>query len=172
MMKVLIQGLDETPVPIELALKKEKPNVAYVICSEYRLRYTHPDYTKSNWDLLTEAARRANTKLVFKRCDVFDPKSVRDCLLDVLRKVDPSKDELVFNYASGSAPVRLFLGVLGVQFSKFNKNARILISCEKEGVEMVDDHTTKLNECLPTDIDLLLGLYITKSSKGLGKAQR
>jgi hypothetical protein len=173
MMKVLIQGLGETPTPIEFALKKERPNVTYIICSEYQLRHVCPGYTKSNWNVVTEAARKVNTKLIFKRCDVFDPKSIRNCLLDVLRKVDPSRDELVFNYTSGSAPVRLFLGVLGVQFSKFNKNTKVMYSIEyeKEGVEVLEDHTAKLNEFLPTDIDLLLGLYFEKA-KGSKKGQR
>jgi hypothetical protein len=45
------------------------------------------------------------------------------------------------------------------------------IEYEKEGVEVLEDHTAKLNEFLPTDIDLLLGLYFEKA-KGSKKGQR
>jgi hypothetical protein len=166
-MKVLVQGLGEAPDPAEFALMKEKPDVAFIICSERLLRHVRPGNTKSNWDVVTEAARKTGTKLIFKRCDVFDPKSVRDCLLEVIRRVDPSRDELVFNYAGGSSPVTLFLGVLGMQFTKFNKNAKIVhtVSYKKENIELAEDHTSKLMELLPTDIDLLLDLYFKKPKK-------
>jgi hypothetical protein len=166
-MKVLIQGLGEAPIPIELALEKEKPSVTYIICSDYQLSYIHPKYTKSNWEVVTEAARKSKTELFFKRCDVFDPKAVRDCLIDILKKVDPYEDELIFNYTSGSAPVRLFLGIVGAQLSKFAKNVKILYTIHygDEGVEIVDNHTAKLREFLPTDIDVLLDFASRKSSK-------
>ncbi len=164
-MKILIQGLGEVPIPIEVAMRKEKPDETYIICSDYQLRYVHPRYTKSNWDVLNDLARETKTKLVFKRCDVFDPKAVRDCLFDILRRVDIRNDEVIFNYTSGSAPVRLFLGVLGVQLSKYNKKSKILytISYPEEGVEVSTDHAEKLREYLPTDIDLLLDMYVDKS---------
>lgn len=49
-MKVLVQGLGEVPATIELALEKERPDVTYVVCSEYQLKkiasaagYTEPN---------------------------------------------------------------------------------------------------------------------------------
>ncbi|MEW6592299.1 MAG: hypothetical protein AB1305_01210 [Candidatus Hadarchaeota archaeon] len=160
-MKVLIQGMGEVPITAELAMTKEKPDVTYVLCSDYQLTYVHPDYKKPNKDVITDVARKSNTKLVFKRCDVFDPKAIRDCLADILYKVDPSKDEIIVNYTGGSAPVRLFLGMLGVQLSKFSPKTKILyaISYKKEGLEVVNNHAEKLKELLPTDIDLLLELF-------------
>jgi len=163
-MKVLIQGLGEIPITAELALEKEKPDVAYVMCSDYQLMYVHPDYQKSNKDVITETARKTKSKVVFKRCNVFDPKAVRDCLADILHRVDPAKDEVVVNYTGGSAPVRLFLGVFGVQLAKFSPKTKILyaISYKKEGVEFSDNHTEMLKELLPTDIDLLLEIFKSK----------
>lgn len=173
-MKVLIQGLGEVPIPVEMAMAQEKPDVTYVVCSDYQLNYIYPKNDRPNREVVRDAARSAKTKLIFKRCDVFDPKSIHDCLLDILRNVDPNKDEIIFNYTSGSSPVRLFLGVLGVQLSKFTKNTKILytISYPEKKVRISDDHAGKLKELLPTDMDLLLDLFLGKSLKGKKGIQR
>ncbi|MEM3402651.1 MAG: hypothetical protein QXH08_05465, partial [Candidatus Hadarchaeales archaeon] len=84
-MKVLIQGLGISPIPIELSLKYEKPDVCYVICSDYQLNYKNNG--KTNKEILTEAARKTRTDLVFKRCDVFDPRSIRNVLVEILKKI-------------------------------------------------------------------------------------
>ncbi|MFN4132788.1 MAG: hypothetical protein ACK4GQ_00230 [Candidatus Hadarchaeales archaeon] len=164
-MKVLIQGLGTSPIPIELTLKHEKPDVCYIICSDYQLNYKNEERT--NKEILTEAARKTKTNLIFKRCDVFDPRSIRNVLIEILRKIDLRKNELVFNYTSGSAPVRLFLGVFGASISKFAKKTKVIysISYRDDGVEVVNNHASKLRELLPTEIDLLMDLCSIKPEK-------
>jgi hypothetical protein len=166
-MKVLIQGLGEVPTTVEIALAKEKPDITYVMCSDYQLSYSHPAYKKSNKDVITEAAKKTNTKIVFNKCNVFEPKSIHDCLTNILHKVDISKDEIVINYTGGSAPVRLFLGVVGVQLSKFSPKTKIIyaINYKKEGLGITDNHTEKLKELLSTDVNQLFEIFKPKSNQ-------
>ena len=171
-MRVLIQGLGEIPIPITLSLKKLKPDVAYILCSEYQLNYVHPKFEKSNRDVITETARRLRINLIFKRCDVFNPKSIRDCLIDILKRHNIFDDELMFNYTSGSAPVRLFLGVLGVQLSNYTRKSHVYytIRYDKEKVQIVKNHGGALREFLPADIDLLLEVCLRRPKRK--KSQR
>jgi len=171
-MKVLIQGLGEVPIPITLSLRKLKPDIAYILCSEYQLNYVHPKFEKPNRDVIAEAARKLRINLVFKRCNVFNPKSIRDCLVDILKCHNVFEDELMFNYTSGSAPVRLFLGVLGVQLSHYTKKSHVYytIHYNKEKVKIVKDHGGPLREFLPADIDLLLEVCLRRPKRK--KSQR
>lgn len=166
-MKVLIQGLGEVPATIELALKKEKPEITYILCSDYQLNYTASSrgYTKPNRQVVTEAARKVKAKVVFKRCNVFDPASISAAVRGIVERVDPLKDEIVINYAGGSAPVRLFLGVLGVELSRFAAKTKILYAIRYPGdLKMAADQTGPLREFLPTDLELLLG-FVRKRLK-------
>lgn len=164
---MLIQGLGISPIPIELSLKHERPNVCYIICSDYQLRYAPAPGGKTNKDILTEMARKTKTDLIFKRCDVFDPQSIRNVLAEILAKVDMENDELVFNYTSGSAPVRLFVGAFGVGISRFAKKTKVVYSIDypEEGVRIIKNHGPKLRELLPTEMDLLMDLCSSKTKK-------
>ena len=163
-MRILIQGLGEVPIPVVLAIQKLKPDIAYILCSEYQLNHVHPKFGKKNRDMVVEAARKTQTKVVFKRCDVFDPKSIRNCLMNLLRPIDIFKNEVIFNYTSGSAPVRLFLGILGVYLSKYSPKCKVVYSIkyEEQKFEMVENHREALREFLPSDIDLILELCLRK----------
>lgn len=159
-MKVLIQGLGEIPATVELALKKEKPKVTYIICSNYQLNYTARTggYSKPNKQVIREAARKVGAKVVFQRCNTFEPASISKALRKVLEQIDPYKDEVIINYAGGSAPVRLFLGVLGVELARFATRTKILYAIHyPKGVKIAVNQTEKLQEFLPGDLDLLLG---------------
>jgi hypothetical protein len=159
-MKVLIQGLGEAPEAVEYALLREKPEVTYILCSNYQLNYVarRRRYPKRNEEVVNEAAQKVGAKVVFKRCNVFDPASINKTLREILKEIDPYKEEIVINYAGGSAPVRLFLGVLGVELAKFTTKTKILYTIYyPKGIKMESNHTEKLQEFLPTDINLLLG---------------
>jgi hypothetical protein len=167
MMRILIQGLGEVPIPVLLSIRRFKPDVAYVLCSEYQLNYVHPPFKKKNRDLVVEEARKVRTRVIFKQCDVFDPKSIRNCLLELLRSIDIFEQEVIFNYTSGSAPVRLFLGVLGVQFAKYSGRCKVVytIRYPEQKLEIVKNHREMLREFLPSDIDLLLDVGLRKLKK-------
>ncbi len=159
-MKVLIQGLGQVPATIEHALKKEKPKITHVICSDYQLNHIArtSGYSKPNKKVIEEAARKVGAKVVFRRCNVFDPASINKALREVLEEIDPYEDEVVINYAGGSAPVRLFLGVLGVELAKVTTKTKILYAIRyPKGVKIAANQTEKLQEFLPTDFNLLLG---------------
>ncbi len=159
-MKVLIQGLGEVPATIELALKMEKPKVTYIICSDYQLNYIARarGYSKPNEKVIRKAARKVRAKVVFQRCNVFDPASIGEALREVLEQIDPYKDEVIINYAGGSAPVRLFLGVLGVELARITTKTKILYAIHyPKGMKIAVNQTEKLQEFLPGDLSLLLG---------------
>ncbi len=159
-MKVLIQGLGEVPATIELALKGEKPKVTYIICSDYQLNHIarRGGYSKPNKQVVTEAARKVGAKVIFQRCNVFDPASINEALQEVLEQIDPYKDEVIINYAGGSAPVRLFLGVLGVELARISTKTKILYAIHyPKGMKIAVNQTEKLQEFLPCDLNLLLG---------------
>ncbi|MDI6884345.1 MAG: hypothetical protein QMD00_04365 [Hadesarchaea archaeon] len=70
------------------------------------------------------------------------------------------------NYAGGSAPVRLFLGVLGVELARIAPKTKILYAIHyPKDVKMAVNQTEKLHEFLPTDLGLLLG-FVGKRKKG------
>lgn len=164
-MKVLIQGLGEAPATIELALKKEKPDVTYILCSDYQLAYIYKGYSKPNREVVQEAARKVGAKVVFKRCNVFDPESINKTIRDILGRIDPYEDAVVVNYTGGSAPVRLFLGVLGVELSRIAPKTKILYAIQyPKDLKMAADQTKTLQEFLPTDLGLLLS-FVGKRKK-------
>ena len=159
-MKVLIQGLGEVPATIETALQKEKPKVTYILCSNYQLNYIARarGYTKPNKEVVEEVARKVGAKVVFKRCNVFDPASINEAIRAILGEIDPYEDEVIINYAGGSAPVMLFLGVLGVELARITTKTKILYAIHyPKGMKMAANQTEKLQEFLPTDRGLLLG---------------
>ena len=166
-MRVLIQGLGEVPIPVLLSIRQLQPDVASIVCYEYQLNYVHPSFEKKNRDLIVEEARKTRTRVIFKQCDVFNPKSIRDCLLELLKAVDIFEHEVIFNYTSGSAPVRLFLGVLGVQFSRYSDRCRVMYSIKypRQKLEIMRNHGEALCEFLPSDIDLLLDVGLRKLKK-------
>lgn len=172
-MKVLIQGLGEVPATIELALEEEKPDVTYILCSDYQLNYVahSANYIKPNRQVVTEAARKVGAKLVLKKCDVFDPESISDAIHSIMKKIDPSKDEVVVNYSGGSAPVRLFLGVLGIHLTTFAPKTRVLYAISyPKGIKIATNQTEKLQRLLPNDISLLFSL--AGKRKGTKSRQR
>lgn len=171
-MKVLIQGLGEAPATIELALKKVKPDVTYILCSDYQLAYVHKGYSKPNREVVQEAARKANAKVIFRRCNIFDPESINNTIRGILKGINPYGDEVTINYAGGSAPVRLFLGVLGVGLSRICPKTRVLYAIHyPKDVKITANQTEKLQEFLPTDLGLLLS-FVEKRSQSKRPRQR
>lgn len=146
-MKILIQGLGEVPATIEFALEKEKPNVTYVICSEYQLKKTASTagYTESNEVVIKKAAEKTNTKVIFKLCDIFDPSSVCATISEVLRELKPT-DEIIINYTGGAANVKLFLGATAVALTSF-LHVRIVYALRyKDGTEIYKDQTEEITK--------------------------
>lgn len=167
-MKVLVQGLGEIPATIELALKREKPEVTYIICSDYQLKHIARTggYSKPNVEVIREAAQKVGAKVVFQRCDVFEPASISKALRKVLRQIDPYRDEVVINYAGGSAPVKLFLGVAGVELARITTRTKILYAIRyPKGMKIAVDQTEKLQQFLPGNLDLLLGFIKKRGRK-------
>jgi hypothetical protein len=151
-MKVAIQGLGEVPTSVLLVLKRERPEITYVICSDYQLKYVakRAGFDKSNEEVIKEAATKAKTKVIFRRCDVFDPSSVGKVLGDILDQLDPYKDEVVINYTGGTAVVRLLLGTLGMIIST-TMNVKIIYAIKyRRGVEIAKDHTRVLRDIQQT----------------------
>jgi len=147
-MKVAIQGLGEVPTTVILVFEREKPDVSYVICSEYQLKHVAKDlnYVKSNEQVIREAAEKAGVEIVFKTCDVFDPSAVGECLGDILNKLNPKEDEVIVNYTGGTAVVRLILGTLGVVLSTVMKSKVIYAIKYPRGVDVSADHTEALKD--------------------------
>jgi hypothetical protein len=146
-MKVLIQGLGEVPATIEYALEREKPEVTYILCSDYQLKKTasYAGYTEPNEIVIRNAAEATSTKVVFKLCDIFDPASVCMTIAEVIREVKPT-DEVVINYTGGAANVKLFLGSMGVALAKI-LNVRIIYALRyKDGIEVFKDQTEEIKK--------------------------
>ncbi len=147
-MKVLIQGLGEVPATIELALEKEKPDVTYIICSEYQLSYVarKAGYARSNKNVIERVAKKVNTKVIFQTCDVFDPGSVSEAIGKIIGEIDP-EDDIVINYTGGSALVRLLLGACAVISSKFLPIRLIYaVRFKRDGFEKYIDQTEELTK--------------------------
>jgi hypothetical protein len=147
-MKIAVQGLGEVPTTIKLVLEKEKPNVTYILCSDYQLGYvaSHAGYTESNEAVIRKAAEKVGARLVFKKCDVFDPKSICESIGQILREVKPKSDEVVVNYTGGTAVVRLLLGTTGVVLSKLMQTRVVYAIQYPNGVRISDDHTEALRD--------------------------
>jgi len=147
-MKVAIQGLGEVPTTVTLVFEREKPDVSYIICSDYQLKHVAKDlnYTKNNEQVIKEAAEKAGIELVFKTCDVFDPSAVGECMGDILNKLNPKEDEVIVNYTGGTAVVRLLLGTMGVVLSTVMKVKVIYAIKYPRGVDLSVDHTDALKD--------------------------
>jgi len=146
-MKVLIQGLGEVPTTIEFALEKEKPDLTYILCSEYQMQIvaSHAGYSETNEAAIKKAAEKTNTKVLFQKCDVFNPKSVGDAIAGIIKQLNPA-DEIVINYTGGAASVKLLLGATAVVMSRFLPIRIIYALRYKGGIEKYEDQTEQLKE--------------------------
>jgi len=146
-MKAAIQGLGEVPTTVELVLKEERPDVMYILCSDYQLKHVASDVGRSqpNETVVKAAAREAGAKLVIKKCDVFDPSSVGEALGGILEEIRDA-DEIIVNYSGGSAIVKLILGMVGVVLSRLVRTKIVYAIEYPEGVRVVEDHTEPLRE--------------------------
>lgn len=144
-MKILIQSLGEVPATIELALEKEKPDITYVISSDYQLKEvaSKHGYKKSNEEVIKNAAKKAGTKVVFQICDTLEPKSISEAIGKVIKQIKPD-DDVTINYTGGTAGVKLLLGATAVVLSKILP-LRIIYSVRyKGGIEIFKDQTEEL----------------------------
>jgi hypothetical protein len=156
--KVAIQGLGEVPATIELVLEKEKPEITYILTSDFQLKYiaSHAGYKKANEDLIKEVGKRTGTKVVFKECDCFDPKSVAKAITEVLQEIDVEKDEMIINYTGGTAVVRLLLGATGFMLSGFADVRLVYAIRYPKGPTITSDQTDVIKEVFPSDLNLIL----------------
>lgn len=157
-MKVAIQGLGEVPATIELVLEKEKPNITYILTSDFQTKYiaSHAGYKKANEVVIKEAGERTGAKIVFKECDCFDPKSVAETITGVLQEIEIERDEIIINYTGGTAVVRLLLGATGFMLSGF-ANVRLVYAIRyPKGPNITSDQTDVMKEVFPSDLQLIL----------------
>jgi hypothetical protein len=147
-MKLAIQGLGEVPTTVLLVLRREKPEVTHVICSDYQYKYVAKDagFDTPNGRVIREAANKLGIKIVFHRCDAFDPSKVGEILGGIIDKLDPERDELIINYTGGTAVVRLLLGTLGILISAVVKTKLLYAIKYPDGVEILADHSQILRE--------------------------
>ncbi len=120
MTKITIQGLGEDPTAVKVVLEKERPELTYILCSDFQLESIAKGagYGEPNQAVIGKAAGETNTKVVFKKCNVFDPKSVGEAMGEVIREIK-SGDEVSINYSEGTATVKLVLGAAAVGLSKY-----------------------------------------------------
>jgi hypothetical protein len=145
--KVLIQSLGEVPSTIELALEKEKPDITYIICSDYQMKdvASEAGYKKSNEEVIKRAAAKTGTKVVFQICDTLEPKSISEAIGKVIKQIKPG-DDVAINYTGGTAGVKLLLGATAVVLSRILP-LRIIYSVRyKGGIEVFKDQTEELRE--------------------------
>jgi len=145
--KVLIQSLGEVPATIELALEKEKPDITYIICSDYQMKNvaSSAGYKKSNEEVIKNAAEKTGTKVVFQICDTLEPKSISEAIGKVIKQIKP-EDQVTINYTGGSAGVKLLLGATAVVLSRILP-IRIIYSVRyRKGIEVFKVQTDELRE--------------------------
>jgi len=145
--KVLIQSLGEVPATIELALEKEKPDLTYIICSDYQMKNvaSSAGYKRSNEEVIKKAAEKTGTKVVFQICDTLEPKSISKAIGDVIKQIKPD-DQVTINYTGGSAGVKLLLGATAVVLSRILP-IRIIYSVRyRKGIEVFKVQTDELRE--------------------------
>lgn len=142
MTKIVVQGLDEDPTAEKVVLDKEAPEVTYILCSDHLLEHIAKEagYDEPNQAVLEKVAKKTNTKVVFKKCNVFDPKSVGEAMGQIIREIKPT-DDVSINYSCGSATVKLVLGATAVGLSKY-MNIRILYA----DAAALLDHSKALKE--------------------------
>ncbi len=143
MTKIAILGLDKNPAAEKVVLEKMRPEVAYILCSDYLLEYVAKEagYTEPNQVVLEKVASASGTKIVLKRCNVFDPKSVSETMGGIIKEIKPA-DEVCINYSEGSATVKLVLGATAVGLSKYMPNIQIIYA----DAAALLDHTKALKE--------------------------
>ena len=143
--KVLIQGLGEIPSTLEFALEKEKPDVTYIVCSEYQKKIVASagGYTEPNGVVVEKAAKKTDTKVVWQLCDIFDLKAVGAAIGEVIKVVKPT-DEIVINYTGGAASVKMLLGASAVVLSRFLPIRIVYALRYKNGTEIFKDQTEEL----------------------------
>jgi hypothetical protein len=145
--KVLIQSLGEVPATIELALEKEKPDITYIISSDYQLKEvaSKHGYKKSNEVVIKKAAEKTRTKVVFQICDTLEPKSISEAIGKVIKQIKPD-DDVTINYTGGTAGVKLLLGATAVVLSKILPLRIIYAVRYKGGIEIFKDQTDELRD--------------------------
>jgi len=146
-MKVAIQGLGDVPASVEFVLERERPDVTYILCSDNQLKHVafSAGYTRPNELVIAEVAKRAGTKVMYERCDPFDPRSITEAVRRILGRVK-RRDEVIVNYASGSAAMRLILGLAGVSLLA-QRPAKVVYAIKyRDGFEITADHTQALRE--------------------------
>ncbi|MEM3401763.1 MAG: hypothetical protein QW179_01160 [Candidatus Hadarchaeales archaeon] len=146
-MKILIQGLGEVPATVEFALEKEKPDVTYIICSDFQMKNiaTAGGYTEPSQTVIERAASKTGTKVVWQVCDIFDIKSVGAAISKVFSQIKPT-DEVVINYTGGAASVKLLLGASAVVLSKIIPLRIVYALRYKGATEVYKDQTNDLKE--------------------------
>lgn len=128
-------------------LKEEKPDIMYVICSDHQLNHiaSNVGYTKSNEAVVRVAAREAGTKLVIRKCNVFDIEAIGEALGKILQEIKGA-DEVFVNYAGGSACLKVVLAITGVVLSRMVRT-KVLYAIEyPDDVKIIEDHTQALKE--------------------------
>jgi NAD(P)-dependent dehydrogenase (short-subunit alcohol dehydrogenase family) len=145
-MKVAIQALGESPRPIELVLRKEKPSLAVILCSESFLnRIARGEgYREKNKAVIKKVARRSKTRIVFQRCDLSKPESVARATGLALKKVSP-RDNLIISYAGGSAVTNLILGAAGAILAEAMK-VKVVYSKERSRSPVLANHARILRD--------------------------
>jgi len=169
-MKVAIQGLGEVPTTIELVLTKERPDITYILTSDFQLKYvaSHAGYKKPNEAVIKEVGKKTDTKVVFKECDCFDPKSVVGTITEVLQEIEVEKDEIIINYTGGTAVVRLLLGATGFMLSGF-ANVRLVYAIRyPKGPTITADQTDVIKEVFPSDLSLILDFIKKRHPEAVG----
>jgi len=144
-MKVAVQGLGEVPTTVKLVLKEEKPDIMYVICSDHQLKHvaSNAGYGESNEAVVRAAARETGTKLVIMKCNVFDIEAIGETLGNILQEIKGA-DEIIVNYAGGSACLKAVLAITGVVLSRLVRT-KVLYAIEyPNDVKIVEDHTQAL----------------------------
>ncbi len=102
-------------------------------------------YTEKNEDVVEKAAKKTNTKVVFQKCNVFEPKSVGEAIGEIIQRIKPG-DDIVINYTGGAASVKLLLGASAVVLLKFLPIRIIYALRYKGGLEKYVDQTEELIE--------------------------
>jgi hypothetical protein len=145
--KVLIQSLGEVPATIELALEREKPDITYIIYSDYQLKEVASvhGYRKSNEEIIKKAAEKTRTKVVFQICNTLEPKSISEAIGKVIKQIKPD-DDVTINYTGGTAGVKLLLGATAVVLSNILPLRIIYAVRYKGGIEIFKDQTDELRD--------------------------
>lgn len=135
------------PATIELALEKEKPDITYIICSDFQLKKvaSAAKYKRSNESVIKKAAKKSGAKVVFQKCNTLEPKSIGEAIGKVIKQIKP-EDEVTINYTGGTAGVKLLLGATAVALSRILPIRVIYAVKYKKGIEVFKDQTKELRE--------------------------